>query len=58
MRDAIEFAALNCTVNERPVYAMLRRSLIALSNYQSTGPSYPPEVIAPLPYDPPESERY
>ena len=53
---AIDYAARTCTVNERPLYALLRRAQITLSNYSLSGPPYPPEVSLPLPWEPQERE--
>lgn len=56
--QAIEYAAQNCTVNERPLYALLRRAHVTLSNYSNASQSYPPEVLKPCPWEPPERELY
>lgn len=52
--QAIEFAARTCTSNERPLYALLRRAHVTLSNYSTVAQPYPPEVCQPFLLDPPE----
>lgn len=53
VREALVFAAMNCTTNERPLYASIRRSLMTLDARLLSAAQHPRPADGPLPWEQP-----